>query len=103
MFINSLQNEKVLLKELSESNERAFEKIYYFYGPRIYGHVLKLVKSESFAQDLLQDIFVSIWDHRQNINPEKSFRSYLFRISENKVYDFFRKLARDKKLYEQFQ
>jgi len=44
---------------------------------------------------------VKIWDNRQNIDIDQSFRSYLFRIAENKAYDFFRKAARDKKLQAQ--
>ena len=44
---------------------------------------------------------MKIWDNRQNIDIDQSFRSYLFRIAENKAYDFFRKAARDKKLQAQ--
>jgi RNA polymerase sigma-70 factor (ECF subfamily) len=40
---------------------------------------------------------MKIWNNRENIDINKSFRSYLFKIAENKVYDFFRKAARDKK------
>ena len=45
----------------------------------------------------MQDVFLKIWNNRHSIDTEKSFRSYLFKIAENKVYDFFRKAARDKK------
>jgi RNA polymerase sigma-70 factor (ECF subfamily) len=55
-----------------------------------------LVKSESCAQEILQDVFLKVWQHRKLIDPEKSFRSFLFKIAENKAYDFFRKAARDK-------
>ena len=50
------------------------------------------------AQEILQEVFLKVWDHRKHIDPEKSFRSYLFKIAENKAYDFFRKAARDHKL-----
>ena len=55
------------------------------------------MKSEAEAQEILQDVFLKIWDNRNSIDIEKSFRSYLFKIAENKVVDFFRKAARDKK------
>ena len=74
--------------------------MYQLYSGRLFGYLIKLVKSEVFAQELLQDTFIKLWNKRENINPEKSFRSYLFRIAENNVYDFFRKAARDKKLQE---
>ncbi len=55
-----------------------------------------MVKSPTEAEEILQEVFLKIWHHRESINPEKSFRSYLFKIAENKVFDFFRKAARDK-------
>jgi RNA polymerase sigma-70 factor (ECF subfamily) len=36
-------------------------------------------------------------EYRESIDLEKSFRSFLFKIAENKAYDFFRKVSRDKK------
>ncbi len=91
-------NEKELLLLLKEGNEPAFENIYKLYSSRLYGNIYRMVKSESDAQEILQEVFVKIWKNREGIDPEKSFRSYLFRIAENKVYDFFRKVVRDKKM-----
>ena len=101
MLFNSLHEEKDILLELLNGNENAFEKIYQLYSPRLYGKLLKLVKSESHAKEILQDVFMKLWEHRNSIDPEKSFRSYLFKITENKVYDFFRKAAREKNMEAQ--
>jgi len=60
-----------------------------------------MVKSESTTQEILQDTFLKIWHNRGSIDLDKSFRSYLFRIAENNVYDFFRKATRDKKIRAQ--
>ena len=83
---------------LASGNEAAFEELYHLYSARLFGYLIRLIKSEAFATELLQEAFVKIWNNRQNIDPGQSFRSYLFRIAENLVYDFFRKAARDKKL-----
>jgi RNA polymerase sigma-70 factor (ECF subfamily) len=94
-------NEKDLVICLNDSNEAAFEELYQSYSPRLFSHLLKLVKNETLASELLQETFIKIWVIRKNIDPNQSFRSYLFRIAENNVYDFFRKAARDKKLQQQ--
>lgn len=94
----SSEQEKDIVSELREGNEHAFEKIYHLYSPRLYGKLVKLVKSDSHAQEILQDVFLKLWEYKKSIDPEKSFRSFLFKIAENKVYDFFRKAARDKTL-----
>ena len=100
-FLHIPQEEKTILSELLEGNEHAFEQIYKLYSPRLFGRLMKLVKSEPQAEEILQDVFLKIWEHRSSIDPEKSFRSYLFKIAENKVYDFFRKVARDKNMESQ--
>lgn len=101
MHIISTYEEKAFLLLLQQGDEYALEKIYKIYSSRLYGSLLKLVKSETEAQEILQDVFIQVWDNRQSIDVEKSFRSWLFKIAENKVYDLFRKIARDKKRADQ--
>lgn len=101
MQYNSLPEEKEILLQLSNDSEKAFEKIYNFYSTRLYGKLVKMLKSPVIAGEILQDVFLKIWELRQGIDADKSFRSYLFRIAENKVYDFFRKTARDRKFAKQ--
>lgn len=93
-------HEKELVTRLREGDEVAFESLYHIYSKRLLGFLIKSVKSETIASELLQDTFIKIWKNRENIDAAQSFRSYLFRISENVVFDFFRKAARDKALQD---
>lgn len=86
----------MLLEQLINNDQQAFKQIYFLYSGRLYGNILKLVKSEPVAQEILQDVFMKIWDHRHSIDTAKSFRSYLFRIAENMVCNFYKKTSRDK-------
>lgn len=94
-------DDKELLLLLKSGDEAAFEKIYKLCSPRLFGNIYRMVKSESAAQEILQETFIKIWNNHSIIDPERSFRSYLFKIAENNVYDFFRKVARDKKIQAQ--
>ena len=82
-------------------SEADFEQMYRLYSPRLFGWLLKLVKSASQAEEILQEVFLKVWEYRSFIDPNKSFRSFLFKIAENKVYDFFRKVSRDKNMESQ--
>ncbi len=93
-----IYNEQELILLLQKGDESAFEKIYAQYSQRLLGALIKLVKSENLACELLQDVFIRVWNNREQIDPAKSFKSYLFRIAENLAYDLFRKIARDKRL-----
>ena len=91
-------NEKDWVSLLIKDDGAAFEKLYRLYSERLLAYLIKLLKSEDVACEVLQDVFIKVWNNRQHIDAAQSFRSYLFRIAENCVYDFFRKAARDKKL-----
>lgn len=91
-------DEKELLLLLKQGHEAAFEKIYKLYSSRLFGNIYKMVKSESTAQEILQEVFITVWNNRTGIDPERSFRAYIFRIAENNVFDFFRNALRVKKM-----
>jgi RNA polymerase sigma-70 factor (ECF subfamily) len=57
-----------------------------------------MVKVDTLADELMQDVFVRLWDKRHLIDPEKSLKAYLFLIAQNMVYDFYRKLSREERL-----
>ncbi len=89
-----------MLIRLKASDQQAFDFFYRKYRSRVYGNILKFVKSDEFATDILQEVFVSIWKNRSGLDTEQSFDHYILKIARNKVFDFFRKVARDKKLEE---
>lgn len=96
-------NEQDILLRLQVGEESAFEKVYAQYSEMIYGRLLRLLKDVDIADEIIQELFIKVWEKRQQINPSQSFKSYLYAIAENLVYDHFRKVARDRKLQERFR
>ncbi|MNK24372.1 RNA polymerase sigma factor CarQ [compost metagenome] len=93
-------DELALLRALKSSNHKAFEVLYYRYSPRLYRHILNLVKIPACAEEILQDVFQKLWERRGEIDPDKSFQSYLFTIAKHLVYDFFHKEIKNRNLKE---
>ena len=91
--------EQELLSQLREGSTEAFTQLYHQYSEPLYFNILSLVKDELVAEELLQDIFVRIWRKKENILIEKNLAGYLFRVSRNRVYDFFKNLNREQELY----
>ncbi len=100
MAVYSSFTDQQLIALLKEGDQSAFEELYKSYPARILKRLIRLVKDEEIAKEMLQDIFLKVWEKREHLDPEKSFRSYLFRIAENLVTDFFRKAAHDRKMLE---
>ena|SRR5690242_9525071 len=94
-------NEKQILLELSHNSEMAFEQIYHRYSHKIYFKIRRLVKSQAITEDILQEVFLAIWNNRSKLNTDKSFCSYLFCVAANKCNDYFRKIKRERKLLKE--
>jgi RNA polymerase sigma-70 factor (ECF subfamily) len=96
---NDQQDDRELLLLLASGDEGSFNTIYFKYSPRLLPMLNKMLKSSELAEEVLQDVFITLWDNRSKICPDKCFRSYILCIAANKCYDYFRKVARDRKLY----
>src|ERR1700759_730047 len=92
-----------LLELLRKGDEQAFTELYHPYSGQLYVNLLKMVKDETLAEELVQDIFTRIWQKRQTLQLEQSFAAYLYRMGRNALHDLYRKLQRDRRLYQQFK
>jgi RNA polymerase sigma-70 factor (family 1) len=97
-FSNEITGDDALLAELINGDKKAFTTIYLKYSTQLYGNILRLTKCEETSKEILQELFLKIWENRRRIDVSKSFKSYLFTVAQNLVYDYFRKAARDKRL-----
>lgn len=101
MSKTSTYNEKLLVKQLLAGNEKAFRKLFDTYRNDLYKFSLSMVFSKPYAEEIVQDVFLNLWLKRETINPELSFKSYLFTITRNKTISFLKKAANNKKLREE--
>ncbi|EDM34112.1 RNA polymerase ECF-type sigma factor [Pedobacter sp. BAL39] len=100
MINEKFGDERRWLSLLKEGDRTAFDTIYHFYSNPIYSRILAMTKVSAVADELLQDIFLKVWENREQINEDLSFQAWLYRIAENSVYDYYRRLARDAKMRE---
>lgn len=89
-----------LLIQLSQDEEPAFNALYKAYSKPLFLRVLQMIKSEDDAQELIQELFVKLWESRKKINNIRSFQSYIFTIANNLVYNYFRKINNNQALIQ---
>jgi len=82
-------NELTLL--LNKGSKNAFATLYERYGRRIYLFALGYLKSDSDAEELVQDVFVKLWERRASLDEQKNLKAYIFKIVVNTIYDIIRK------------
>ena len=94
----SFSNEQQLLVNLRDGDSGAFSSLYAIYAPRLSVKLLQLLRSEELAEDILQDIFVKIWEVRETIDPDQNFPAFLYKMAANRSKNVFRRNLYDENM-----
>ena len=87
-----MHNDNRLIQQLQNKDEHALSLLYDKYSGAIYSVILKMVKDEGKAQNLLQDTFMTVWDKADKYDSNKGrFYTWVYRIAKNKVLNVLRK------------
>jgi len=89
----TIQNESLLVRNLSKGNLLAFNTLYKEYSGRLYRFAFGYLKSEAETEELVQEVFTIIWEKRTELKVELSFKSFLFTIAFNIIRKHFRTKA----------
>lgn len=88
-----------LVVKLRAGDVSAFDSLYWRYYEVVYRNILKLTKDPLVAEDILQEVFIRLWEKRQNINFEQPVVNWIFVISFNLSIDYTRKKLREHELH----
>jgi RNA polymerase sigma-70 factor (family 1) len=89
--LESLRDDIDLVVRLQKGDVNAFDAIYEKYSGKLYSFGLKLLRSEVEAEELVQGVFLKLWENHKNLNSDLSFKSYLFTIAYNDICKYFRR------------
>jgi RNA polymerase sigma-70 factor (ECF subfamily) len=83
--------EEALVSLLQSKDERGFSILYDNYSSALYGVVLKIVRSEEIAADVMQDAFVKIWKNIEAYNRTKgTLFTWILNVARNTAIDRIR-------------
>jgi len=84
-----------LASRLRNDDINAFNSLYWEYHAAIYANALKLIKDPVIAEDIVQEVFVTVWGKRHSIDPDQDFAGWLFVISYHKTVDQLKRKLKD--------
>jgi RNA polymerase sigma-70 factor, ECF subfamily len=84
-----------LVHEIREDNMFAFDALYERYSKRIYKFAYSILKSVEESENILQDVFLNLWENRRNVEKDSSVKYYIFTICYNSSISLIRKKARE--------
>jgi RNA polymerase sigma-70 factor, ECF subfamily len=87
------ENEAELV-EKAKVDDQAFGQLYEHYFPKIYRYIKRRVSTHEIAEDLVSQVFLKAFGHRQNYQSRGfSFGAWLYRIATNVLTDYYRRSA----------
>jgi len=87
----SLNNEQQLLQLLKTGNASALKGLYSLYAEKVYYFSFRYLRNSADSEEIVQEAFLKIWVHRNEIDESQSFNNYLFTITRNIIFNQYRK------------
>jgi RNA polymerase sigma-70 factor (ECF subfamily) len=85
-------DDEVLVRRVASGDERALSELYDRYSGLVYGTGMRLLGDRGTAEELVQDVFTSVWKNAGGFDPSRArFATWLYRITRNRVTDLIRR------------
>ena len=83
---------------LARGDAEAFKTIFELYKKKVFGVALRMIKSETEAEEIVQEVFLSIWLAKEKLSHVKDPEAYLFTITYHTIYTHLKKVSRNQHL-----
>lgn len=94
-----MADEKLILAKIANGDQLAFANLFHLYRNKVYGYALKILQSESSAQEIVQEVFIKLWLKRDQLSTIENFGGFLRVIVRNDTLNALKKIAVEHKNY----
>lgn len=85
----SPEAESQLLQQAAVGSREAYAVLYQHYLPKLYKYLYGIIRSKEETEEILQDIFLKLWEKKAELSSIKALNSYLFRIARNRLMNHY--------------
>ncbi|MBN2349172.1 MAG: RNA polymerase sigma-70 factor [Bacteroidales bacterium] len=79
-----------LVRKLKDGDKSAFEAIFNKYKEKLYFFALGYLHSSAETEEVIQNVFISLWENRKTLNEKLSLKNFLYKSVINLVYNYFK-------------
>ncbi len=84
-----------LITRLQNNDKEAFNELYRKYHSAIYYNILKLTRDAIVTEDILQEVFICLWEKRHDLNMEQGISGWLFVVSYNRSISYLKRKLKE--------
>lgn len=89
------------VQALKNGDVTAFDQLFRKYSERLFLFSKKYLKSDEEAHEVVQEVFLYIWEKRAELKPENSFNAYVFTIAYNRIKKHFNRKVLENKFKDE--
>ncbi|MCS3556143.1 MULTISPECIES: RNA polymerase sigma factor [unclassified Sphingobacterium] len=101
-FTYNLPDRELVLR-LQQDDVSALSKLYFSNIRALKYFILKTAKSPELTDDILHDTFIRIWENRMTIDPEKTFRPFLYTVAQRVLLNFLKRAQHERRILDEIQ
>lgn len=84
-------DELALIRQVKQGNRHAYQKLYQLHSARVYGICYRLLGEQSTAEDVVQEVFISVWKKIDSYREQSKFSTWLHSVATNLAVTHYRK------------
>lgn len=85
-----MAKESLHITHLQKGDITSFEYLYNTWSGKLYNFVMRISKGDSYlAEDIVQNVFIKVWENRVSVDPDKSFGAYICTIAKNQLVNIY--------------
>jgi len=89
MKVQEIQDSDIIARfQVESSRHAAFNELIQKYQKRIYWHIRRMVINHDDADDLIQEVFIKVWNNLSNFREDARLYTWLYRIATNECITF---------------
>lgn len=94
------EEEKALLVSCSKGDRQAYTLLYTRYVSLLCRYLFLFTRSKEDSEEIVQDVFVKIWERKEKLVTVQSFRPYVFKMAKNQLLDLIRRKETETKMLD---
>ena len=88
------KNNFSLIESLKKGEDSAYAYLLKQYHKRLFTYLYTLTHDDALAEDIIQNVFLNLWEYRSRLKPEYSIQNFLYRSCYNEFVNYYKKNQR---------
>jgi len=101
LLLENRYTDREILQLVANGDKSAFRQLFDHYKGKLFSFVLQMTHSRVDAEEIVQDVFTTLWENRDGLASVEYPSKYIYTIARNKTLNHLTRLARDRKLLHQ--